>query len=222
MSIFDKQEKKSFELIPEGTYPARVYMLVDLGTHSEEWEGKETFKHRIHLGFELIGTTMTDGRPFVISKQFNISNGKYGPYIAKASNLHKLLRSWLKFDEKKATYADNLPDIVGSPALISVGQEAHKKYPDSMKNTVEGILPYKDKELPAAINEAVVFGLADRPTKEKPGVGFDKLYPWQQREVLACLELNGGIPARDEQLTVTVPSSLLRENYKPNEEDIPF
>lgn len=213
MTIFDKKfEVKEKELIEEGTYPARVYLLVDMGTHDAEWEGVIKPKHTVKIGFELIGTKMEDGRPFVVTKDFTLSNGIYGTYIAKTSNLHKLLKSWLKFDEKKATYVDNLPEIVGSPALISIGVKPSMKDKSKSVNCIEGILPYKGKELPKAVNEKILYGLGE--SRKQPGAGFDKLYPWMQKQISECHEWCGKTGKTD--------TSVANKDDGTQEGDIPF
>ncbi len=214
MGIFDTTgvTKKMHELIPEGVYSARVYMIADMGTHMSMWEGEEKPKHTVYIGFELIGTKMSDERPFVVSKQFTLSNGKYGVYIAKSSNLHKLLKSWLKWEEKHAQYVRNIPEIMGAAASITIGQEPSKKDASKMKNTIEGIRAYKGIELAPAQNEQIIFSLG--PHADDPGEDFQKLYPWMQREILGCLEFNGGVPEREDD----VP----KEVADPGDSDIPF
>ena len=63
----------NYEQVPVGTHNATSYMLVDVGTHDETFEGETKKRHSIFIYWELNDIKMTDGRPFSIMKQYTLS-----------------------------------------------------------------------------------------------------------------------------------------------------
>ncbi len=193
MSIFDQpiQESKPQELIPEGRYTGILYSVVDLGTHKDTYEGVERLKHEVHLTWELVGSAMSDGRPFAASKTLTITNGKFGPYMAKTSNIFKMLRTWTGKDEKACSNVRILGELVKEqfPASITIEHVQGKKDATKTYAIIESIKAYKGKDKPSRVNEAFFFSV---------GQDTSALPAWQANRVTECLELNGGLPARED------------------------
>lgn len=117
------------------TYPARLYMLVDLGTQDAEFKkadgsgGVDKRKVRkVRLGFEILGKTADFGQgkqePYVVGKDYTASFG--GP--EKPSNLLKDIQAWRgKPFSKDELVAFSLNKLVGVPAFVSVVVEQSKK-----------------------------------------------------------------------------------------------
>lgn len=207
MGPFDPPVERPHELAPEGKFPAILYMIVDCGSVRDSYDGIEKIKHQVYLCWELVGTAMSDGRPFVQGMFYNITDGQFGPYFAKTSNINKMLRGWTKGDEK----ACSKPSLLGkllrdeTPCYMTIAHETKEK--NGEKKTyanVESIKPYTGKDEVKRVNAPVVYG----------PVGSD--YPeglpeWLKKRINACLELNGGVPAKAP--ANTEPSS---------DEDFPF
>lgn len=62
-----KATKRNFELAPEGTYPATIIAVADLGEHTSTWDGIPKRQYKWGIQFELSGPTTTDGKPFSIA-----------------------------------------------------------------------------------------------------------------------------------------------------------
>lgn len=189
------QNEAPSELIPAGMHPALLYGIIDMGTHTDTFEGQTSNRHKIKLMWELdTDPKMSDGRPFAISKDYTITAGKWGPYIAKTSGLFALLKGWMGWDEKMIRLG-NLGQCMGKPCLIQIGHKQGKK--DTTKTYAEilNITPLmKGMVPPEPVNKQVVFELGK--SLNEPGEGFDELPEWIQSRILSCLEFNGGVPPR--------------------------
>lgn len=62
----------SFEQPEPGTYAAVCYKILDIGTQESEYQGQKTIKRQVIIGWEL-NESMSDGRPFVVSKFYTQS-----------------------------------------------------------------------------------------------------------------------------------------------------
>ena len=83
-------------------YDAVCFQIVDLGTHSSEWQGKTIRNRKCLIGFEVTDVTMEyEGKemPRVISRQLTVS-------LSEKSNMRPLLESWrgrsFTFEEESA------------------------------------------------------------------------------------------------------------------------
>ena len=190
-SLFN-QPDRTFEpkpCPPEGMHPARLYSIVDLGTHEDTYQGVSTLKHKVCLTWELYTEPMMDdGRPYVIGKEYTITAGKFGPYIAKTSALYDTIKTWMKWDEKDIKIG-KLGKLIGQTALITVNHEKGKTDPTKVYSKMGPVLPLmKGMTCPDQINPSIVY--------ELNGDGFDALPEWQQFKIKKCKELNGGVPPR--------------------------
>ena len=205
MSKYDKAPLKPRVLIPEDKYPAVLYLAADLGHQHDSFNGKDEVSHKIYLAWELVGTKMEDGRPFVIGDKYTVSASKFGGwYVAKTSNTYKMLKSWLNTsnpEDSKKIFIDLLVDQY--PCVIDVAQQASRKDPTKFYNTIESIKPYKGKDKLARVNEPV-----DAIDFFKKNT--DKLPDWIKRMVDASLEVTGE------------PIPKPKWDEKKDEEDLPF
>lgn len=83
-----------FENPPAGSHLARCYGLIDLGTQSSWWEGKETKRRKVRISFELPYCKMEGkhhadlkGKPFSIHAQLTQS-------LDRRSTLRQFLEGW--------------------------------------------------------------------------------------------------------------------------------
>ena len=205
MGVFDPKPQKKSELPEEGKHPAVLYLIADLGSHKDTYEGKETIKRKVYISFELVGTKMEDGRPFVIGEEFTVSPSKFGGYyISATSNLFKLLKSWgdVKDCRKDLKF---LSDLLNSqhPASVFVGIVDKRNKPGEKKAIIESVKPYKGSETLARVNPPV-----DAISNPED---FEKLPVWIKKRIEASLERNGGIPVQSSASTSYV-----------DDESIPF
>lgn len=185
MSFFSKKENTlpPRELIPEGKYPAVLYLVVDCGTREDTYQGVSRLKHEVYLCWELVGTKMADGRPYAIGNFYNLTDGKFGPYFAKSSNANKMLRSWTGLDEKACSKANLLGKLVEeqTPCFIQVGEQQGKKDPTKTYNIIESVKPYKGKDIEPRFNAPVLYALLDGPVP-------DEVPDWLHQRISDCLE----------------------------------
>ena len=104
-----KVKKKEFELAPEGTHPAIITAIADLGEQLSNWEGKERHVYKWGVGFELSGPETTAGTPFSIA-------------TTVTDSLHSKSRLYPIVKAARGTVADELDmeDLVGKKVLVTV------------------------------------------------------------------------------------------------------
>ena len=105
-----------FENAPAGTHLAICTRIIDLGTQASHFSGKETFKHKIMLTWELPDEKMKDGRPFTISQRYTWS-------CDKKANLRKHLEGWRgkAFEEKDfGPGGFNIQKILGLGCVLTI------------------------------------------------------------------------------------------------------
>lgn len=109
--------------IPQGTHIARCYQIIQIGTVTSSYEGKETQRERVRIGFELpnILREFKEGegeKPMVISEEYTLS-------LSDNSNLGPLLVSWRggkKFTKEEEEGFD-IENLLGVPAILSIVHE---------------------------------------------------------------------------------------------------
>src|SRR3990167_7166252 len=102
-----------------GTYVARCYSMIHIGTTSFTWEGKTTQKNAVRIAFELPTETKVfkegEGlKPWVISVEYALS-------LHKKSNLRPDLEGWRGkafTDEEMENF--EISKLVGVPAFLNI------------------------------------------------------------------------------------------------------
>lgn len=120
-------------LPPQGTFPARVFKIIYLGTVTGEYKGEPTTSAKVSITWELPTKTRVfkEGeapQPFAISKMFSHSMGK-------KSSLRPAIEGMLGIsflDEEAKGY--DLDDILGYSCLLGI---AHKESPDGVKAVIK-------------------------------------------------------------------------------------
>ena len=208
MGTFDPKPEKQYEICPEGKHTGIPFTIVDCGSVHDSFQGVEKIKHQIYLGWEFPEVLMSDGRPFMYGNFYNVTNGEYGMYFAKTSNINKMLRTWTGLDEKACSKPGLLGKLVKdqTPCTITIAHEPSRKDPNKMYAVAESIKPFKGKNAPARINEPLIYQLG--------GENLAAVPEWLQKKIEACLENNGGIPPKQKD----APGSGMDEG----DMDIPF
>lgn len=112
-----KSEGGNFELVPAGTFVARCYRFIDLGSHEQSFQGESKgLKRLVMIGFELPTEFMEDGRPFTIHKRYTWSTHE-------KANMRKDLESWrgAKFNDSDfGPGGFNVKNLLGVPATLNI------------------------------------------------------------------------------------------------------
>lgn len=112
-----KNEGGNFELVPQGTFVARCYRFIDLGSHEQSYQGESKgLKRLVMVGFELPTETMEDGRPFSIHKRWTWSTHE-------KANMRKDLESWrgAKFEDSDfGPGGFDVRNLLGVPCTLSI------------------------------------------------------------------------------------------------------
>lgn len=123
LEIGKAQEKKAFPRIGEGTFPARMVQVIDLGKQVKtDWQtqqpvlnddGEEIIQNVVFITFELPTETVTiddEEKPRWLGKEYTLS---WHP----KSNLTSVVEA-LKSTQKDA---ESLTDLLGAPCMVQVG-----------------------------------------------------------------------------------------------------
>lgn len=173
-------ESRDYEQAPAGNHLARCYMVIDLGRQKTQFQGTESIKRQLLLGFELSQELMADGRPFAVSNTYSFSLG------AKA-NLRRVLEGWRgkPFTDEELSGFD-VSVLAGKPCMVQVSHRtaaSGKTYTNIQ--TVAG-LP-KGLQAPEAINDTIVYSPYDHND-----AAWAKLPNWIRRRIEARVVEDGG------------------------------
>lgn len=145
-------------LLESGTYIARCYSMIDLGTQTETFQGKEKHLRKVRLTWELPNELYDFGEekgelPRVISKEFTLSMSEKG-------KLRPFLESWRGkgFTDEEAQGFD-VTVLLGVPCMLNISQKKSKNGNDY--NFVSGIGKLgKGMTCPQQVNEDFIFVLS--------------------------------------------------------------
>lgn len=111
MPTLPAPDDSQFTPVPQGNHVAVCYRVIDLGTQRGEYMGKENFRHKLLISWEIPDEKMQDGRPFTIGQRFTWST-------SEKATLRSLLESWRG---KAFTEADFGPGGFDIQKVIGVG-----------------------------------------------------------------------------------------------------
>ncbi|MFA7256959.1 MAG: hypothetical protein WC047_05235 [Kiritimatiellales bacterium] len=158
VSTLPKAEGGNFETTPAGTFIARCYRFIDLGSHEQMFQGESKgLKRLVMIGFELPTELMTTGdyagKPFSIHKRYTFSTHE-------KANMRKDLESWRgkKFNDSDfGPGGFDVRNLLGVPSTLSI---AHSEKDGSTYANITGIgQPMKGIAMPAQINPNVFLSL---------------------------------------------------------------
>lgn len=156
-----------FPIIPEGTYPATCYMLVDLGLQENKKYGNSSPK--VLVGWELADEFIEiDGK-----KQPRIFSARYTASLASKAILRRDLAAWRGrdfTDEELAKF--NLRNILGASCLIQI---IHKTGGDgkTYANLASVMKLPKNMPAPTKMLDQVVYDIDENPLDD-----VEKLPEW--------------------------------------------
>lgn len=133
--IAEKKEGGDFIKVEPGTYVARCYSMIEIGTVEVLYKGETKKQHKVAITWELPTETAifreeNGPEPFVVSKKYTLS-------MHEKSNLRKDLESWRGqgYTEEEAKRFD-ITKLLGQPCLLSV---IHSPRPDDATKTYTAI-----------------------------------------------------------------------------------
>ena len=143
-----------------GTYPARCYSMVHIGTIEYEWNGQRNKANKVRITFEFPTETNVfkegdEAKPFVISQEYTLSFGKQ-------SKFRPQLEAWRgkPFTEEEMDNFD-LTKLIGVPAMVTVIQN-DKGYSEIAQITK---MP-KGMVCPDQVNKSVILDYNDNWNQE--------------------------------------------------------
>ena len=137
-----------FKPVDAGTYVARCYSMVHIGTVEQEYMGEKKDMNKVRITWELpteLYKTEEDEKPFSVSKEFTLS-------MHEKANLRKFLEGWRGkgFSEDEAKKFD-ITKLLGVPCMISIIHKTSKQGKVYAEITSASALP-KGLECPPQIN----------------------------------------------------------------------
>ena len=106
-----------FELTPDGTFPARCYRFIDMGSHEQTFQGESKgLKRLVMITFELPTELMKDGRPFSIGKRYTWS-------MHEKATLRKDLEAWRGQRFQQSDFGPggfDVKNLLGKTATLTV------------------------------------------------------------------------------------------------------
>lgn len=158
VSTLPKSEGGNFEMTPAGTFVARCYRFIDLGSHEQTYQGQSTgLKRLVMIGFELPTELMTTGeyagKPFTIHKRWTWSTHE-------KANMRKDLESWRgkKFNDSDfGPGGFDVRNLLGVPCTLSI---SHSEKDGSHYANITSIgPPMKGIPLPDPVNPKLFLSL---------------------------------------------------------------
>ena len=218
--MFAPDKKSQFDdyIIPAGSYPARLYLMVDLGHQYAKFQDRPgKWMHKIRLGWEIPELTFEaedketgekTTKPRVIGKEYTLS-------YYKESHLKTDIQSWigraLTADEQDKGYA--LDALMGAPCMISVVHaDGHDKdgQPRTYANVASVMACPRSVTVPELFNPYMLYDMTNDPDNKV----FDSLYPWLKERIKKAQEFqheDGDMeaePTADELADTSVPFDM--------------
>ena len=162
LTVKDTGGGGSFTPVPPGMHLARCYRVIDMGTQTTTWQGKEKQQAKVMLQFEVHSedvdgkALVTDkGEPLSISKNFTASLGEKAALRAELENW----RSRGFTADELAGF--QLKNILGAWAMLSIVKEKGNDGKEYTNITSINPVPASMKKagLPEGRNELKIFDI---------------------------------------------------------------
>lgn len=179
--IVAKDEGATFELVPAGTYIARCYSMVHLGTSKGSFQGKEIEQNKVRITWELptemkVFKEENGEQPLSISREFTLS-------MSEKANLRKFLEGWRgKAFTAEEAKAFDISNLVGKPCVLSVIHKLSKEGKAyAMISSASTLM--KGAKCPPQINPSFVFSMQEFDQEK-----FDSLPDFLKKKVAESYE----------------------------------
>lgn len=153
MPIYAETTNNSdFVQVEPGTYVARCYSMIEIGTIETEYKGIKKMQHKVNITWELptelaVFKEEKGPEPYVVSKNYTLS-------MYKEANLRKDLESWRGkgYTDEEAERVD-VTKLIGQPCILSVIHQPKKDDPSKNYVAISSISKLmKGQECPDQIN----------------------------------------------------------------------
>jgi len=153
---------KEFKPVPSGAHIGRCFKIIDLGTQTQEWQGKARKARKVLISWELFGEDeegvpliLDDGRPLSVSKRYTLS-------LSEKSSLRADLEAWRgrQFTEDELSGFD-LKKLLGIYGMLTI---THSTKDGKTYSNVAGISPIPKAmrdHRPAPVNENQYFDTSE-------------------------------------------------------------
>lgn len=208
MGIYaEKKESGDFVQVEPGTYVARCYSMIEIGTIETEFNGEKKKGHRVSITWELptelaVFNEDKGPEPFVVSKEYTLS-------MHEKATLRKDLESWRgqRYSDEETKRFD-ITKLLGQPCMLSVVQEAGKKDPTRNYVKVSSVSKLvKGLDCPPQIN----------PTRLLSFEGFN----WEVFDKLSDY-MKDKVKSSDEFKAMQEPNQVNDNNENDELSDLPF
>jgi hypothetical protein len=157
--LLPKPNQIEFEQSAPGTYPARCYRFLDLGTQPKTYQGQTKLLRQIRLSWELPTELMTKGEH--AGKPFTVHN-TYTWSMSEKAILRKTLEAWRGKKFVDADFGEGGFDtrrLIGVPCMIGI---SHTEKEGKTYSNISSVSPLlKGYQMPAAVNETLYFSFDD-------------------------------------------------------------
>lgn len=211
------QEKKPFEIVPEGKHPGVLRFVVDCGHHRDTYQGASITKHILFIAWELPKALREDGTPhfkgnfFTVTDFINSKTQEAGMMFGKASKFSKLLRSWTGKDENEVKWMSFLASLVQTqwPAFVVVDHQKDKNDPSKIYSNILTIKPYDGKDKITRIGDFVTYKFnTNGRIYTVDENGYEDLPPFLKKKIEKSIEATEGryeLPTREQAPSSNVP-----------------
>ncbi len=207
MGIYAEKKDSDFIQVEPGTYVARCYSMIEIGTVETEFNGEKKKSRQVNITWELPTETAVfkeenGPEPFVVSKTYNLS-------MHEKSTLRKDLESWRGqgFTEAEAKHFD-ITKLLGKPCILSIIHEFGKTDPTKKYVRISSISKLmKGQECPPQINQTRLLSFEN----------------WDENLFKALPEwLQDKIKSSEEYSSLFEPSMAVRDDKVDSLDDLPF
>jgi hypothetical protein len=163
--IAESNGGSNYEPVEAGTYAARCYSMVYMGTLDESFQGQEKTLKKVRLTFELptelkVFKEEKGEQPSVISKDFTLS-------MHEKAGLRKFLQNWRgkAFTEDEAKKFD-ITVLLGKPCMLSVIHKTREKNGKTYAEIGGVSTLMKGMAMPKQVNPNFEFSVLDWDTEK--------------------------------------------------------
>lgn len=188
---------------PLGTHLARCIRLIDVGTQTDEYEGKVRSKRKVIIGWELPNepNPEDEGKPF-IATQFYVQS------LHEKAKLRKHLAAWRGRDfTPEELNGFDAKNILEKPCIVNITQSETKKH---VVGAVTGLM--KGQTVPPKVHPVVFFSL-------EPGEFDQKLYDSFSDAMKAMIAKSPEYKALKSGKPLATPPD---GDDDPSDDDVPF
>jgi len=207
MGIYAEKKESEFQSVKPGTYVARCYRMIEIGTIKEDYMGQEKQLQKVMVTWELptelaVFDEAKGEEPYAVSKTYTLS-------MHEKANLRKDLESWRGkgFTEDEANKFD-ISILVGKPCLLSIQLQQSKSNPGRSYTVISSISPLmKGQDCPEQINETKILSY-DNFNWEL----FDSLSDYTKDKIKSSIEFR----------MMQEPGNVTQESGNDELNDMPF